>query len=433
MESTPAGQVVVRAQALTACTPTAGYNRCQRFNATGGPQIFIVPVGVTTVNARVWGSGGHYWNNQGSAGGGGGFTSGDIAVVPGEALLIVVGNYAGYGGGGGSNYSGGGGGMSGVHSPRLGQALLIAGGGGSGVPGAAGGAGGGASGGDATIAPSSGAGTAARGASSGVGGQGAQFQGRDGGKGGNVGQPGNLSTGGSQPGSVLPQIGMGGGGGGGLGGHSGGGGGYAGGGGGMGFLGDGAGGSGFFSGGGGGSGFASGPGVSGGVTIAGSGSSAAGKSDPLYQAGIGDGGRYGGVAAQPGQVVLQWKAPVFTVAQADPNPVVMVPGVTTQMAFTVSTDTAVPVGQTITLAFPSGVALAPGGTVRYICPADNINMLLPITVGPDGSVSITAREITPSTACFYSVDIQASTTTPGPLQGSITIDDTTGTTFFSVS
>ncbi|MGK5643033.1 hypothetical protein ACSNOK_32740, partial [Streptomyces sp. URMC 126] len=58
-------------------------------------------------------------------------------------------------------------------------------------------------------------------------------------------------------------------------------------------------------GGGGGSGFVAGAaqGVSGGVTTAGSGSSAAGKNDPLYQAGIGDGGR-------PGQVVLQWKAPV---------------------------------------------------------------------------------------------------------------------------
>ncbi|MGK5641569.1 hypothetical protein ACSNOK_25095, partial [Streptomyces sp. URMC 126] len=55
-------------------------------------------------------------------------------------------------------------------------------------------------------------------------------------------------------------------------------------------------------GGGGGSGFAAGPGVSGGVTTAGSGRYAAARTDPLYQAGIGD--HY-----KPGQVVLQWAEP----------------------------------------------------------------------------------------------------------------------------
>ncbi|MBZ6476271.1 hypothetical protein [Streptomyces griseocarneus] len=177
------------------------------------------------------------------------------------------------------------------------------------------------------------------------------------------------------------------------------------------------------AGGGGGSGFASGPGVSGGETIPGSGTSAARKNDPLYQAGIGDAGK-------PGQVLLQWRAPVFTVAQVDPNPVVMERGVTTAMAFTVSSDITVAAGLTVTLTFPSGVALAQGGVVRYICPANGTNEPLPITVNPDGSVSVTAPEITSSTACFYSVDVQAS---PDPVQGSITIDGTTGTTYFSVS
>ncbi len=109
----------------------------------------------------------------------------------------------------------------------------------------------------------------------------------------------------------------------------------------------------------------------------------------------------------------------------------MVPEVTTQMAFTVSADTTVPAGRTITLTFPPGVTLAPGGTVRYICPPGS-NLLLTPTVGPGGSMSFTAWEINPSTACFYSVDVQASTTTPGPLQGSITVDDTTATTQFNI-
>ncbi|KAK1177947.1 hypothetical protein B7755_007145 [Streptomyces sp. NBS 14/10] len=164
--------------------------------------------------------------------------------------------------------------------------------------------------------------------------------------------------------------------------------------------------------------------MSNGVTIAGSGSTAAHTEDPLYQQGVGN-------ANQPGQVVLQWVAPVFTVAQVDPNPVAMAQGVTTQMAFTVSADTTVPAGRTVTLAFPPGVALAPGGAVRYICPAGGTNDLLPITVSPDGSVSVTAPEITSSTTCFYSVDVRAST--PGLLQGSITVDSTTGTTSYSIT
>ncbi|MFI9201969.1 hypothetical protein [Streptomyces sp. NPDC053048] len=148
--------------------------------------------------------------------------------------------------------------------------------------------------------------------------------------------------------------------------------------------------------------------------------------DPLYQHGVGN-------AGQPGQVVLQWGVPSFTVAQVDPNPVVMTQGVTTQMAFTVSADITVPAGRTVTLTFPSGVALAPDGVVRYICPAADTNDTLDFTLNPDGSVSVTAPEIDPSTMCFYSVDVQASTTTPGILQGSITINDTTETTYFSIS
>ncbi|RSO06946.1 hypothetical protein DMH18_26195 [Streptomyces sp. WAC 06783] len=57
--------------------------------------------------------------------------------------------------------------------------------------------------------------------------------------------------------------------------------------------------------------------MTGGVTVAGSGPHAAGKSDPLYQAGVGD-------ADQPGQVVLQWKE--FTVVPGGPPDVQLVQG-----------------------------------------------------------------------------------------------------------
>ncbi|MEU2120340.1 hypothetical protein [Nocardia niwae] len=103
------------------------------------------------------------------------------------------------------------------------------------------------------------------------------------------------------------------------------------------------------------------------------------------------------------------EAVVFSVVQDAPDPVVMTAGVTTQLAFTVSANTTVAAGQTITLGFPSGVGLAPGGIVRYSCPNTGIDTPLPVTVGPDGAVSVTAPEITASTACFYTADVQAST------------------------
>ncbi|PAU45721.1 hypothetical protein CK936_27975 [Streptomyces albireticuli] len=59
--------------------------------------------------------------------------------------------------------------------------------------------------------------------------------------------------------------------------------------------------------------------MSGGVTIAGSGRYAANKSDPLYQAGIGD-------DYQPGQVVLQWRVPAITVVPGGPPDVTLRPG-----------------------------------------------------------------------------------------------------------
>ncbi|WP_253783441.1 hypothetical protein [Nocardia amikacinitolerans] len=127
--------------------------------------------------------------------------------------------------------------------------------------------------------------------------------------------------------------------------------------------------------------------------------------------------------------VRRMEAVVFSVVQDPPDPVVMTGGVTTQLKFTVSANTTVAAGQTITLGFPSGVGLAPGGIVRYRCPNTGIDTPLPVTVGPDGAVSVTAPEITASTACFYTADVQASTTP----EGTVSIGGTTQPIHFRIN
>ncbi|MEU1998012.1 hypothetical protein ABZ511_26525, partial [Nocardia gamkensis] len=127
--------------------------------------------------------------------------------------------------------------------------------------------------------------------------------------------------------------------------------------------------------------------------------------------------------------VRRVEAVVFSVVQDPPDPVVMTAGVTTQLAFTVSANTTVTAGQIITLDFPSGVGLAPGGIVRYRCPDTGIDTPLPVTVGPDGAVSVTAPEITASTACFYTADVQASTIP----EGTVSIGGTTQPIHFRIN
>ncbi|GAA3167342.1 MULTISPECIES: hypothetical protein [Streptomyces] len=279
----------------TTSAPLAPYSHIQRFNYTGSVQDFTVPPGVTTINARCWGGGG----GRSSTGGGGGFATGEIAVVPGETLRVVV------------DLAGGpdsGGGMSGLFSQRLGQMLLIAGGGGGGTSNAdaRGGAGGGTSGADGRIYSRGGwTGASARGASGSTGGAGASCGASYGGRGGDTGRNGGATVLGT-PGGQVPVPGMGAGGGAGYSGGSGGGAGYAGGGGGI-FVGSPSGD--YASGGGGGSSYVDGPGVSGGRTVAGNGTQAGGKDDPLYQSGVGD-------ADHRGQVVLQWTE--FTVTPGGP-------------------------------------------------------------------------------------------------------------------
>ncbi|MDT0547742.1 hypothetical protein [Streptomyces lonegramiae] len=284
------------AQATSA--PIAPYTHIRRFNYSGGVVDFIVPPGVTTINARCWGGGGLGVDT----GGGGGFVTGNVAVVPGETLRVVVDLGGGFSGGGG---------MSGLFSQRLGQTLLIAGGGGASwnVLDARGGAGGGTSGSGGRLVTQGGAtGTPARGASGSTGGAGAVVSSgssRYGGRGGSTGQNGG-ADGRGDAGGEVPIPGMGGGGGAGFGGATGGGAGYAGGGGGVGMsIAEGA----IYSGGGGGSSFVNGPGVTGGQTLAGNGTQAGGKTDPLYQSPVGD-------AGSRGQVVLQWTE--FTVVPGGP-------------------------------------------------------------------------------------------------------------------
>ncbi|MFF9496539.1 hypothetical protein [Streptomyces flaveolus] len=259
----------------TADAPLTPYTHIRRFNHTGGVQDFTVPPGVTTIDARCWGGGG----GGADTGGGGGFVTGSIAVVPGETLRVVV----DLGGGTGS-----GGGMSGLYSQRLGETLLIAGGGGSctntSAVHARGGAGGGINGSPGQPESRGGRpGTPAGGASGSTGGAGGTVEGLHGGRGGDTGEDGGSSPSGA--GGQVPIEGMGGGGGGRQGGGTGGGAGYAGGGGGV---------SDFYpsrgyaSGGGGGSSFTGGPGVTAGRTVAGSGTRAGAKDDPLYQSPAGN-------------------------------------------------------------------------------------------------------------------------------------------------
>ena len=146
------------------------------FTYLGADQHFTVPDGVTEITVKAWGAGGA---GSGKVGGAGGFTSGTFGVVPGDVLTIVVGeggdwlkdpnSPAPYGGGGrgginidNSNSSaapgvrnGDGGGLSGIFrsssfsSAVMADAMIIAGGGGSGSnhsTSGVGGAGGGLSG-----------------------------------------------------------------------------------------------------------------------------------------------------------------------------------------------------------------------------------------------------------------------------------------------
>ncbi|MCX5204372.1 DUF11 domain-containing protein [Streptomyces sp. NBC_00237] len=319
------------ARALAACTPSAGFTNCVRFEHTGADQTFTVPAGVTSLDVRMWGAGGggvDTSRSEGSlAGAGGGFTKGTLAVSAGAALTVTAGGggevnstIAPYGGGGAGGSTatdmamgGAGGGMSALWSgPYGGTPLLIAGGGGGASPGSApgpyGGPGGGASGGQDGDGTTSGrGGTQSAGGAAAAGGSGVPCTIAPG--------PGRKFQGGG--GADIAGDGEGGGGGGG---------GYFGGGGGACQISNGGTPNGA---GGGGSGFTGGTGVSGAATEAGApstapgtGGAAARSGDDQYVAGKGGGGGAGN--GGDGLVVLQWvTAPrsALTIAKSvTPNP-----------------------------------------------------------------------------------------------------------------
>ncbi|MGW2370348.1 NHL domain-containing protein [Streptomyces sp. NPDC001667] len=128
--------------------------------------------------------------------------------------------------------------------------------------------------------------------------------------------------------------------------------------------------------------------------------------------------------------------PQPAVAQADGViPLPLAGGVTVSSAFTVSADTAVPAGQPATVTFPAGLSLPADGQVRYICPADGTNTaLFTNTTGTAlSSVTFPAQEITRSTACFYSANVQATGNPTGPPQGTISVAGTTHPTTITIS
>ena len=108
------------------------------FTYTGNMQYFIVPVGIDTVTARVYGAqGGANWVNNTNYGG---FSAADIPVTAGDTLFLYVGGQpagitGGWNGGGAGETAGAGGG--GASDIRMGgktfsDRILVAGGGGGG-------------------------------------------------------------------------------------------------------------------------------------------------------------------------------------------------------------------------------------------------------------------------------------------------------------
>lgn len=152
--------------AVVACTPSTGFNKCNRITYSGANQTFTVPKNVNKIKVKVWGAGGggnnNAYYNVTYGGGGGGFSTGLLAVSSNQVLNITVGQggvvnstaatFGGGGTGGTSDLSKGssGGGLSAIWSGTpfvLGNELIVAGGGGGASSGSSAGLGGGGGGG----------------------------------------------------------------------------------------------------------------------------------------------------------------------------------------------------------------------------------------------------------------------------------------------
>jgi hypothetical protein len=134
---------ITSCDAVVSYTTPVGTDTCQSttlqtdtFNFTGNVQKFVVPNGVDTITASVWGAqGGANWVNNTNFGG---FVKADIPVNAGDTLYIYVGEQpngitGGWNGGGNGETAGKGGG--GASDIRIGgttynDRILVAGGGG---------------------------------------------------------------------------------------------------------------------------------------------------------------------------------------------------------------------------------------------------------------------------------------------------------------
>ncbi|MBX3188584.1 MAG: hypothetical protein KF819_16325 [Labilithrix sp.] len=116
----------------------------QTFNATGAPQLFTVPAGISEVTIEAWGAQGNR-NVLGVVGALGGYATGKLGVTGGQVLHVYVGGgdatsiAGGFNGGGAAGPSpcanargGGGGGASDVRTGTggFGDRVIVAGGGG---------------------------------------------------------------------------------------------------------------------------------------------------------------------------------------------------------------------------------------------------------------------------------------------------------------
>ena len=129
-----------------------GIAATETFAYTGADQSFVIPAGITSITACLWGAGGaggYPVNGAGGPGAAGGYSEGTIAVTPGETITLVVGGagnitsganthtpvvygFGGRGYVGSHNGAGGaGGGLAGLFRGSVDQsnALIIAGGG----------------------------------------------------------------------------------------------------------------------------------------------------------------------------------------------------------------------------------------------------------------------------------------------------------------
>lgn len=139
-------------------TTTSAQAVVQTYAYTGGPQIYVVPPGVTSIDVTLSGAQGDS-PSGGGTGGLGGSVSATIAVTPGEVLQVMVGGSGSVGGfNGGGRGAGTGGGASDIRRPAfstssscayalncsVAQRVVVAGGGGGGgnFAGGTGGAGG---------------------------------------------------------------------------------------------------------------------------------------------------------------------------------------------------------------------------------------------------------------------------------------------------